>query len=127
VCYAWHTKNKRTPTDAAFTLEWLPGDGANSGTPKPHNHNALKALPGVTAEALDPEEAAIAEDLKARLRAIAEAEKAAGFDHPRGKYLGTMISILLSGGEPKEVAKTLGVTPGTVSNWRQFLRERLDA
>lgn len=126
-CYNWHTKNGRTPTTEALHLDVLPfardrrKHGFNTG------HRPLRELAGVTAEALNPEEALIAADLEERLFAIAETERAHGSSSTRGEGLGTMISILISGGEAKEAAKALGVSASTITHWRQYLQTQLNA
>ena len=130
VVFSWHAKNGRTPTVDGVRLEALPSmrtdsrakvSGSNPGK------RPLREVAGITAEALDPEEATIAADLEERLFAIAEEERLSGGPGQRGEGLGTMISILLGGGEAKEVAQAMSVTPSTVTHWRQYLRGQLEA
>lgn len=116
----WHTKNKRTPSRSSCTLEALVA-ATRSDKYKPHG-GPLRALTGVTEDAMNPENAVIAADLEGRLFEIAQTEGG-----KRGAGLEKMVSILLQDGGAKDVAEALGVAASTVTGWRRFLRERLGA
>jgi DNA-directed RNA polymerase specialized sigma24 family protein len=121
----WHRKNRRTPTRESVPLDLMPDESKNENV-RCWTGGPLKALCGMTAESLSPEEATIAADLERRLFEIASTEKKHG-TKSRGSGIEAMIKILAYDGEAKEVAETLGVAASTVTEWRRFLKARLNA